>query len=89
MCFFLLPQSKSLRLVIAQWFPFMGYGSVLMNATKRSKRSPEGHPSKRGEDDMYRSLCNALDYNNSLNRNKGDNVQSRGDIRKKEKPTQV
>ena len=87
MCFFLLPQSKSLRLVIAQWFPFMGYGSVLMNATKRSK--PEGQPSRRGEDDMYRSLCNALDYNNSLNRNKGDNVQSRGDIRKKEKPTQV
>lgn len=87
MCFFLLPQSKSLRLVIAQWFPFMGYGKVLMNATKRSK--PEGQPSRRGEDDMYRSLCNALDYNNSLNRNKGDNVQSRGDIRKKEKPTQV
>ena len=82
-----MPQSKSLRLVIAQWFPFMGYGKVLMNATKRSK--PEGQPSRRGEDDMYRSLCNALDYNNSLNRNKGDNVQSRGDIRKKEKPTQV
>jgi hypothetical protein len=38
---------------------------------------------------MYRSLCNALEYNNGLNRNKGDNVQSRGDIRKKEKPTQV
>ena len=58
-----------------------------MNATKRSK--PEGQPSRRGEDDMYRSLCNALEYNNGLNRNKGDNVQSRGDIRKKEKPTQV
>ena len=93
MFFFLLPQAKAIRMVIAQMFPFMDYGSVRINQTNRTKPSPQADPSNRVDhikDDMCRSLFNALEYNNSLNRKKGeDNVQSRGDIRKKENPTQV
>ena len=88
--FFLLPQAKAIRMVIAQMFPFMDYGSVRINQTNRTKPSPQEDRVDRIKDDMCRSLFNALEYNNSLNRKKGeDSVQSRGDIRKKENPTQV
>ena len=77
-------------MVIAQMFPFMDYGSVRINQSNRTKPSPQEDRVDRIKDDMCRSLFNALEYNNSLNRKKGeDNEQSRGDIRKKENPTQV
>ena len=88
--FFLLPQAKAIRMVIAQMFPFMDYGSVRINQSNRTKPSPQEDRVDRIKDDMCRSLFNALEYNNSLNRKKGeDSEQSRGDIRKKENPTQV
>ena len=79
-------------MAIHDFFPtFMGYGMVF-NQTKGDKPRHTPTPGKRDavlEDDMCMSLYNGIEYCNSTNRNSKGTIGSRGDIRKKELPTQV
>ena len=79
-------------MTIRDFFPkFMDYGMVF-NRSKRDKPRHLPTPGKRDsmlEDDMCISLYNALEYNNSSNRNSKGTNGIMGEIRKKQSATQV